>query len=306
MRILLLGRNGQLGWELHRALSTLGDIHTLGYPEIDLVEPESLPARITRLNPDIIVNAAAYTAVDRAETDRERCMAINAHAPAVLAEVAKGLKAALIHYSTDYVFDGRTDRPNRETDPPNPLNWYGKSKLAGEKAIEQAGGAYLIFRTSWLYGLRRESFVTKTRRWARQNTTLRIVSDQIGNPTWARVLAEISAQIITLARGSGGRDSRSGPIGWLHEHRGLYHLAGDGCASRLAWAKKILELDPRPEELVFQALEPAKTSDFPSPAPRPLYSALDCSRFAETFGSPYGLRLPPWQDSLALALDQGS
>ncbi len=288
MKILLLGNTGQLGWELQRCLPPLGDVRGLDYPQIDLANPETLREVIRTYKPDTIVNATAYTAVDVAESKSELAFAINANAAAVMAEEAKLSNAVMIHYSTDYVFDGAKGSAYTEADTANPLNVYGASKLAGEQVIQAAGGAHLIFRTAWVYSLRRDSFVTKTLQWARQNETLRLVDDQISNPTWARLLAEITAQI--LARGPG----------YICERTGLYHLAGDGYASRLEWARLILELDPNRHEQKVKEILPASTSDFPTPAMRPLFSALNCDRFTATFG----LRLPHWESALRMAMDR--
>ena len=293
MRILLLGKYGQLGWELHRSLLPLGEVLALDYPEIDLTKDHFRQA-IRDFRPQVIINATAYTAVDRAESEAELAMAINARAPGIIAEQASRLEAAMIHFSTDYVFDGAKGRDYVETDPPNPLGLYGKSKLAGELAIQQVGGAYLILRTSWVYSLRRDSFVTKVLEWSRQQATLRVVADQVGNPTWARMLAEITTQV--LAKGSHHLP------GWLRERGGLYHLAGSGRASRLEWAEAILQYDPRQEEQRVQEILPARTADFPTPAQRPLHSALDCGRFGEVFD----LRLPDWRLSLQLAMDSAA
>jgi len=289
MRILLLGKYGQLGWELQRALLPLGDVLALDYPEIDLAKDDFI-GTVRSYRPQVIVNATAYTAVDRAESEAETATAINARAPGILAEEAARLSAALIHYSTDYVFDGAKGSDYIETDAPNPLGVYGRSKLGGELAIQQVGGAYLILRTSWVYSTRRDSFVTKVLQWARQQTVLRVVADQVGNPTWARLLAEASAQ--TLAKA--GADAAA----WLGERSGVYHLAGSGRASRLEWAEAILQLDPRKEEQRVKEIQPARSVDFPTPAARPLHSALNCDKFARTFG----LQLPDWREALKLAL----
>ncbi|MEJ2710437.1 MAG: dTDP-4-dehydrorhamnose reductase [Anaerolineales bacterium] len=293
MRILLLGNTGQLGWELHRTLSPLGQVIALDYPDIDLTQPDSVRQTIRAAYPELIVNATAYTAVDRAEQEPETALAINGAAPGVMAEQARKLGAALIHYSTDYVFDGRQERPYVESDEPNPLGVYGQSKLAGERAVQQAAGAFLILRTSWVYSTRRSNFVLNVLDWARRQPTLRIVSDQVSNPTWARMLAEISAQVVA----QGHQDVRA----YFRERSGLYHLAGDGYASRLDWAKAALRCDPHKEQQVTQAIQPAATTDFPTPAERPLFSALNCDKFASTFG----LRLPPWEQALRMALEAG-
>jgi len=293
MHILLLGKYGQLGWELQRTLAPLGDLIALDFPEIDLKQEENLSQLIHNIRPQVIFNATAYTAVDRAESEPEIAKAINAHAPRVMAEEAKKMGAVLIHYSTDYVFDGTQGSDYLETDTPNPLNIYGQSKLAGERAIQEVGGSYLILRTSWVYSVRRNSFVTKVLEWSRTQTSLRIVSDQVSNPTWCRMLAEVTAQLLAMA----GRDV----AGWLDERRGIYHLAGSGRASRFEWAQAILEMDPRREEQTVHEVQPALTSEFPTPAVRPLHSALNCDHFTDTFG----LTLPDWREALKLALETG-
>lgn len=293
MRILLLGKYGQLGWELHRALGPLGEIYALDFPEIDLTHPESIRSVTRDTQPHIVVNATAYTDVDRAEDESELAMAVNGHAPGIIAEMASSLGAALIHFSTDYVFDGTKGAVYLEGDPPNPLNVYGKSKLAGEQTVSQVDGAYLIFRTSWVYSLRRENFVTKVLNWSRKQKTLRIVSDQISNPTWARMLAEISSQLIALGKQDIGR--------WVQERKGIYHLAGSGFASRFEWAQAILRFDPRRDQQISERVLPARSFDFPTPATRPLFSGLNCDHFTNTFG----LRLPPWETALQLAMQDG-
>jgi len=295
LRILLLGKIGQLGWELRRTLPPLGEIFVFDYPEIDLAQPESLRELVQKIGPHVIVNATAYTAVDRAEAEPQLALAINGLAPGILAEVALQVKSVLIHYSTDYVFDGAKGSLYLETDLPNPLNIYGSSKLAGERAISEVGGAYLILRTSWVYSLRRDSFVMKVLEWSRQKQNLRVVSDQVGNPTWARMLAEASAQLLAIAARNSTRDINA----WFQERRGIYHLAGGGFTSRLEWARAILKYDPHREEQLTHEILSALTSDFPTPAKRPLFSALDCQKFSDVFD----LRLPDWEDALHLAIE---
>jgi dTDP-4-dehydrorhamnose reductase len=291
LRILLIGKNGQLGWELQRCLAPLGEVVTYDYPEIDLGKPASLPGLVREVNPQVIVNAAAYTNVDKAESEAELARQINAVAPGVLAEEAKRLNAAFIHYSTDYVFDGRKGAPYVESDAPNPLNVYGKTKLEGEQAVQAVGGAYLILRTSWVYSMRQGGFVTKVLQWAREQDTLRVVDDQISSPTWARMLAEATA--LALAQG------RDDPAGYIREKAGLYHLAGSGACSRYEWAQAILELDPKKSEHKVRKLLPAKSSQFPTPAKRPLVSVLDCGKFERTFYYSF----PPWKYGLELAIN---
>ena len=286
MNILLFGKNGQLGWELRRTLAPLGQITALDYEDVDLLNADLLRQTIAELRPAIIVNASAYTDVDGAERERDKAFAINATAPRIMAEQANLLDAAMIHYSTDYVFEGTKGEPYTEQDPPRPVNVYGASKLAGEDAVKSAAKAFLILRTAWLYSMRGSNFVTKVLQWARKHEKLHIVDDQVSNPTWARILAQLTAHV--LGRGDG----------YLRECSGLYHLAGHGHASRYEWAKEILKYDPRPEEHKTIEVVRASTSDIPTPASRPLYSALNCDHFAEIFG----LRAPAWEQELRLAL----
>ena len=286
MNLLLLGCTGQLGWELHRCLQPLGVVAACDFPIINMADAAGIREKVRECQPDVIINATAYTAVDKAESEPELAEAINGRAPGALAEEARRRKAVLIHYSTDYVFDGRKAAPYVESDLPAPLNVYGVSKLHGEQAVQQVGGDYLILRTSWVYSLREGGFVNKVLEWARQQDTLRMATDQIGNPTWSRMLAEITA--LLLARGEEH----------IREHTGLYHLAGSGFASRFEWAKLILELDPDKQEQRVKEFSPALTADFPTSAQRPLFSALDCNHFFNTFG----LQLPDWQAALRLAM----
>ncbi len=293
MNILLLGRTGQLGWELERTLQPLGDVRAYDYPQLNMAEATNLREIIRGCRPEIILNATAYTDVDKAESEPGLAEAINGSGPGLLAEEARKLNAILIHYSTDYVFDGTKGLPYGEDDLPNPLNVYGSSKLHGEQAVQQAGGDYLILRTSWVYASRFSAgklqpggFVNKVLGWSRHNETLHMVTDQIGNPTWSRMLAEITAQI--LAQGMNN----------IRDRCGLYHLAGSGFTSRFDWAKLILELDPEKSGQIVKDVLPSLTSDFPTPAKRPLFSALNCDHF----GASFGLQLPDWQTALRLAL----
>lgn len=290
MDILLFGKNGQLGSELRRSLLPLGKVHALDKEDLDLTNPESVTAVINNLRPTVIVNASAYTAVDQAENEAELAFQINARAPEVMAQSAREIGAALIHFSTDYVFDGTKNSIYHEDDQPNPINTYGQGKLEGEQRIIQTQAVALIFRTSWVYSLNGDSFVTKTLSWARQHETLRIVDDQVGSPTWARQLAETTSALLARAG--------TNPLNYISERQGLYHLAGKGAVSRLEFSRTVLALDPRREEQRCRELLPAKTADFPTPARRPLFTALDCTRFESTFG----LLIPDWQDILQLAL----
>lgn len=291
MKVLLLGKRGQLGWELQRSLQPLGNVVALSSPEIDMKNEGNIRDVMRQHRPDVIVNATAYTAVDKAESESELAYAVNAVGPHVLAEESRQLNALLIHFSTDYVFDGLKNSPYVETDAPNPLNVYGKSKLAGEQAIQSVGGAHLILRTAWVYSTHGgDSFVGKVLQWARKNEVLRVVSDQVSNPTWARMLAETTTLLI----------AKHGPdfIAQPGKNSGVYHLSGSGYTSRFEWAQEIIKNDPKRHEQIVRSMEAARTQDFPSPADRPLFSALDCARFEKTFG----LCLPEWKETLHLAL----
>jgi len=291
-KILLLGNTGQLGWELNRTLLTLGEITALDYPDIDMANPDDIRSTVRTAQPDIIVNATAYTNVDQAESERDLAMAINATGPGILAEEAKKCGAALIHYSTDYVFDGTKGAPYTEADQPKPLNVYGESKLAGEQAVQAAGGAYLIFRTSWVYSLRRPCFVTKVLQWARENETLRIVDDQVSTPTWARTLAEATAQIVAL----GDSDSFKG----IQARTGIYHLTDGGHCSRYDWSKFIIEHAQTP--LNVKEIFAAKSDEFITPANRPQHSILDVTKIADSFN----IHLGGWQLPQMIALQNHS
>ena len=221
-KILQIGTKGQLGWELLRTCAPLGEVVALDYPDVDLSDSTGLRELVRSVKPDIIINAAAYTNVDKAESEPELARAINATGPGVLAEEAKKIHAVLVHYSTDYVFDGTKGSPYVETDQPNPLNVYGQTKLEGEQAIAASGCVNLVLRTSWVYSMRQGGFVTKVLQWAREQEVMRVVDDQISSPTSARMLAEITALI--LAQG------RNDVYGYLSEKGGLYHCAGGGSA----------------------------------------------------------------------------
>lgn len=290
-KILQIGTKGQLGWELLRTCAPLGEVVALDYPDVDLSDSNGLRELVRNVKPDIIINAAAYTNVDKAESEPELARAINATGPGVLAEEAKKIHAVLVHYSTDYVFDGTKGSPYVETDQPNPLNVYGQTKLEGEQAIAASGCVNLVLRTSWVYSMRQGGFVTKVLQWTREQEVLRVVDDQISSPTSARMLAEITA--LVLAQG------RDDVFGYLREKGGLYHCAGSGSCSRYEWAKAILELDPRKEEQVVKELLPAKSSDFTVPANRPMVSVLKCDKLERALG----LRLPAWQAGLKLMME---
>ena len=289
-RILLLGKNGQVGWELERSLQPLGEVTPLGRDGADLARPETLAAVIDRMAPQVIVNAAAYTAVDKAEEEEELAQLINGQAVAELARLAGRHKALLVHYSTDYVFDGKQETPYSEEATTCPVNAYGRSKRAGEQAITESGCAHLILRTSWVYSHRGHNFVATMRRLMAERDELKIVSDQIGAPTSARLIADTTAVILA-------RLNLSRPTAIPTSQQGLFHLTAQGHTSWHAFAQAILELAPELRDR-SPRLVPIPTSDYPTPAQRPANSCLNCSRIQQTFD----LTLPTWQDSLRLSV----
>lgn len=294
IRIVVLGRNGQLAWELRRTLLPLGDVVALEQPELDLGDAPGLVRALDRVEPDVIVNAAAFTAVDRAESEVAAAEAINATAPALLAREAARRGALLIHYSTDYVFDGTKPQPYVETDIPNPLGVYGATKLAGERAIQAGGADHLILRTSWVYAARGGNFLRTMLRLASERERLRVVADQIGAPTWARYLAEASAQI--LARALAERAARTFASG-------LFHLSAGGETSWHGFASAILaqarRIDPS-IDLKAREVVPIATGDYPLPARRPANSRLDCAQVRRRFG----IEVPDWRIGLGLCLEE--
>lgn len=281
--MLIIGKNGQVGWELQRSLAPLGQVTALDYPDIDLANPDQLRNTVRQLKPDLIINAAAYTAVDQAESEQERAMAINGTAPGILAEEAKKLAALLVHYSTDYVYDGQGSTAFTETATPAPLNHYGVSKLAGDNAIQATGCRHLILRTSWVYGLRGKNFLLTVLRLAKERHELRIVDDQIGAPTWSRLIATATA--LTLANGKGVE--------------GLYHLTSSGATSWHGFTAAILELT-RAQRQQEPRLQGIATTDYPLPATRPTNSRLSCDKLARDTG----ISLPDWRAALELCLAQ--
>jgi dTDP-4-dehydrorhamnose reductase len=289
-KILLTGKNGQVGWELQRTLASLGDVVAVGHPEMDLADPDSVRKVIREVRPGLIVNAAAYTAVDKAESEPDLAMAVNGVAPGVMAEEAKRLNAAIIHYSTDYVFDGAKVSPYAEDDAPNPLNVYGRTKLAGERAIHAAGAPHLILRTSWVFGARGHNFLLTMLRLSKERDEMKIVNDQYGAPTWSRMLAEVTSQIVTQSFSPLCRQAAL-----IQDVSGIYHTASAGSTSWHGFASKILESVPghAPPKLV-----PIPTSGYPLPATRPRNSCLSNEKLMHT----YGLTIPSWEESLALCL----
>lgn len=279
MKILLTGKNGQVGFELARTLAAVGEVFAFDRASLDLLDPDQITDRVRGVKPGLIVNAAAYTAVDRAESEPDLAARVNAAAPRILAEEAKRLGAALIHYSTDYVFDGTKPAPYVETDVPNPVNAYGRSKLAGEVAVHATGCRHLILRTSWVYGARGQNFLLTMMHLARQRAELRVVDDQLGAPTWCRDIAAATARLIPRL-GAGG----------LAE---LYHLTAAGATSWCGFAHEILRL--LGTETPVRAIP---TSEYPTPAKRPANSRLSCTAIAAR----YAVGLPDWRTSLAACL----
>ncbi|WP_281261400.1 dTDP-4-dehydrorhamnose reductase [Chamaesiphon polymorphus] len=283
--ILILGQQGQVAWELQVTLATLGRVTVLGSQELDLADPDRIRAKIAALQPQIIVNAAAYTAVDKAESEPELAMAINGTAPGILAELARKSQALLIHYSTEYVFDGQKTTPYLETDTPNPVSAYGASKLAGEQAITQVDCAHLILRTTWVYGNRGKNFLLTILRLAAERPELKIVADQVGAPTWSRSIAEATAQIIAQSH-----PDRS-------NLRGIYNLSAAGKTSWHGFATEIVTRyrSHYPDRhLAIENILAIPATDYPTPAQRPAYSILDNSKVLADFG----VQLPDWNASL--------
>ncbi|WP_295387052.1 dTDP-4-dehydrorhamnose reductase [uncultured Thiodictyon sp.] len=289
-KILLIGANGQVGWELRRTLAGLGEVVAAsiegGYgPIIDLLDHGLLAQLVADTQPDAVVNAAAYTAVDKAETERDIARRINADAVGELGRLLAERGTPIIHYSTDFVFSGEADRPYTEDDIAGPLNVYGETKLGGELALLESGAPCLIFRTSWVYGARGANFLLTMLRLLKEKDELRIVDDQVGSPTWSRMLAEMTGLVLYRVL-RGDLD--------LKQVGGLYHLTGAGEVSWFGFAEAILEragLECR--------LLPIHSNDYPAPARRPAYSVLDNHRFEETFG----LYMPDWRESLDQCLD---
>lgn len=296
MKILLLGANGQVGHELRRSLGPLGDIVATtrsgalngeDCETADFDQPNSLPVLINRISPDVVVNAAAYTAVDRAESEPEAAFRANAEAPGKLAEACAASDAMLVHYSTDYVFDGQGNRPYREDDPTAPLGVYGASKLAGERAIEASGCRRFVFRTAWVYGNHGANFMRTMLRLGAEREELRVVADQIGTPTPAALIADVTARI----------------IGSSSQAYGTFHLTAHGQANWHAFAVEIFESARRLGLLAkVPRVLPIATAEYPTPARRPAYSCLDTSALQNTFG----IALPDWKLGLEQVFAAGS
>ena len=279
-RILLTGAQGQVGYELARLLPAHGDVIATDRATLDLAQPDAIVAVMREVRPDLVVNAGAYTAVDAAEREPAAAFAVNAHAPQILADEAKRSGALLLHYSTDYVFDGSATTPYDEDAPAAPLNVYGRSKLDGERAIAASGARALVMRTSWVYGLRGRNFLLTIRRLAAERDELKIVADQTGTPNWARTLALATADIV--AQG----------LPYLFERAGLYHFSSTGATTWHGFAAAIIGDAQKPR------VTPITTAEYPTPARRPAYGVLATTRFRDAFG----YELPPWHNALAACL----
>jgi dTDP-4-dehydrorhamnose reductase len=299
--ILLIGTNGQVGRELNKLLPRVGEVTPLDRQQLDLSKPEEIRGAIRKFHPALIVNAAAYTAVDKAESDEALARAINAEAPDVMAQEAKKIGALFVHYSTDYVFDGRKTTPYEENDPTNPQNVYGKTKLDGERAIQASGAQHLIFRTEWVYGAEGRNFLLTILRLATQREELKIVRDQAGAPTWSREIAEATTDILSRIFGPQGSSLSSAAVS------GLYHMTAGGETTWYDFAKAILEeartIEPSTPwfaaatsglPLITRRVLPIHAVEYPTPARRPAYSVLSNEHMARVFS----VRMPDWRAQL--------
>ena len=290
MKFLLIGKNGQVGWELSHSLSKLGNVFALGRSELDLSMPETLGAIIQDIRPDIIINAAAYTAVDKAESEPDLAMTVNGISPGVIAREAKKIGAGMIHYSTDYVFDGKATSPYKEESPTYPLNIYGKSKLAGEQAVIQVGIPHIIIRTSWVYSLRGSNFLLTIKKLAQTRKQIKVVDDQTGAPTWAGSIAEGTKRILEKSL------TKSTKAEKVFICSGAFHMSCSGKTNWFGFANKILEFSglSKNTELI-----PIPTTAYTTPAVRPKYSRLSNKKLKQVFNQ----EMPKWQDALHQCLD---
>jgi len=291
--ILVTGSHGQLGYEIRRAVGSLAAVAAVDVPEVKLDDPAAIRDLIRSRRPRVLINTAAYTAVDAAEDDPQLARAVNAVAPAVMAEELKKIGGALVHYSTDYVFDGSKAGPYTEDDLPGPLGVYGATKLAGDEAVRASGVPHLIFRTSWVYGSRGKNFVRTILDLARAGRSLRIVDDQLGAPTWSRMLAESTALVLGMTGAVRRPDA-------LRERGGLYNLTSAGATSWHGFAAAILALAPPALLAAGGAIAPVTTAEYPTKARRPASSQLDCGKIRRAFD----LVTPDWQDSLGLVMEE--
>jgi dTDP-4-dehydrorhamnose reductase len=292
VKVVLLGSGGQVGRALVGKLGSIADVASFDRGSLDVGDVAAVRALVRRERPDVVVNASAYTDVDGAERDEAAAMRVNRDGVAALGEECKARRVGLVHYSTDFVFDGKAARPYVEEDATAPLNAYGRSKLAGERALLEMEAPALILRTSWVYSLGRKSFVSAILRLAREREALRVVADQVGNPTFAGDLAVATALILFGVR--------SDVYAGVDALRSVYHLAGGGATSRFELAKAVIELDPKKSEHRVKTLEPIASSEYPLPAERPAYAPLDCTKAKRVLG----VRLPQWREALGRVLAQ--
>ncbi len=291
-RILLIGSNGQVGWELQRSLAAVADLVIADRSQLDVSDVGQIRSLIQACSPRLVVNAAAYTAVDRAESDRDLADRVNHLAPTVMAEECRRRGAGLIHFSTDYVFPGTQAEARRETDTTDPVNWYGETKRRGEVAILGTGCSAVILRTSWVYATRGKNFLRTIIRLAREREELRIIRDQVGAPTWSRMLAEVVAAIVVRSIAPDGDISR------LQDASGIYHVTAGGRTSWHGFAEAILTA-VQDEARRCRAVIPIPSLEYPTPAQRPAFSVLDNAKLEAVFG----LRLPTWERQLSLAVE---
>ena len=280
-RILITGQNGQLGWQLQQSFGDLGELFAVDRSALDLADADEIRRCCQTVKPDLIINAGAYTAVDRAEQEPELAMQVNGVAPGVLAEEANRLGAGLIHYSTDYIFSGSGCVPYHEEDEPAPQSVYGKTKLVGEQAVQNVADRFLILRTSWVYAERRQNFLLTMLRLAREREELRVVADQTGSPTWVKSLADFTRAVVD-------HDAR------LSIDNGVFHVSANGSATWHGYAEAIFNAIPDPQR-VAKRVTPISTEDFPTPARRPAFSVLSNRKIELATG----MRVPDWQDQLA-------
>ena len=290
MKILLTGKTGQIGEELNNIVGDLGNLITVDKEQLDLSKPNSIEPVILDIKPDIIINPAAYTAVDKAEEEPDLAMTVNAIAPGLLAKAARKVGAGLIHYSTDYVFDGCSEIPYKEEDPPNPLNVYGKTKLAGEKALAEAGVPFLIIRTGWVYSLHGKNFLRTIKKLAEEKDIIQVVDDQIGAPTWARSVALKTHQILKQCLNKKWLETKDSSLS------GIFHLTCQGKTSWHGFARKVLNISNASQNIKLIAIP---TSDYPAPATRPHNSLLNNEKIQRVFG----LDMPHWEDALKDCMD---
>ena len=285
MKILLTGKTGQIGKELNNIVGDLGNLITVDREQLDLSKPNSIEPVILDIKPDIIINPAAYTSVDKAEEESDLAMTVNAIAPGLLAKAAKKVGAGLVHYSTDYVFDGCSGIPYKEEDPPNPLNVYGQSKLAGEKAVAKVGIPFLIIRTGWVYSIHGKNFFKTIKKLAKEKDILQVIDDQIGAPTWARSVALKTHKILKQCLNKKWLEKKDPSLS------GIFHLTCQGKTSWHGFAREILNMSDASQNIKLIAIP---TSDYPTPATRPSNSLLNNEKIQKVFG----LDMPNWEDAL--------